>query len=98
MEQYSDYIAHLDGFTVIPGGWLNHHWVQLGYQIADSVAGGAYSFVGTCFILAILDIIGRWYPLFRIRMYEEEELLGFDDVEIGEFAVRFLFLELGMIF
>lgn len=27
----SDYIAHLDGYSVIEGGWLNHHWVQLGY-------------------------------------------------------------------
>jgi len=35
----SDYIAHLDGATVIDGGWLNHHYIQLAYQIADSVSG-----------------------------------------------------------
>ena len=24
----ADYIAHLDGYTVIKGGWLNRHWVS----------------------------------------------------------------------
>ena len=34
----ADYVAALDGITVIPGGWINGHWVQLGYQLAGSVA------------------------------------------------------------
>jgi Amt family ammonium transporter len=85
----SDYIAHLDGYTVIPGGWLNHHWVQLGYQLADSLAGGSYSFVGTCIILGCLDGLGKFLPIFKLRATEEEEILGIDDVEIGEFAVSF---------
>ena len=33
----ADYIAHLDGFSVIKGGWVNQHWIQLAYQLADSV-------------------------------------------------------------
>jgi len=33
--------------TVIPGGWLDRNWVQLGYQVAESCAGMAYSFVMT---------------------------------------------------
>jgi Amt family ammonium transporter len=90
VDWYSDYIAHLDGYTVIDGGWLNKNWVQLGYQIADSVAGGAYSFVGTCIILAALDFIGKFLPVFRLRVSEDEEGLGIDDVEIGEFAVSLL--------
>ena len=40
-------VAAFDGFTVIPGGWLDHNYIQLGYQLADSVAGMAYSFVMT---------------------------------------------------
>lgn len=40
-------VAGFDGFSVIDGGWLDHHWVQLGYQIADSLAGFSYSFVMT---------------------------------------------------
>jgi Amt family ammonium transporter len=66
---------------------LNKNWVQLGYQVADSLAGGAYSFVGTCIILAALDFIGKFLPVFKLRASEEEEILGIDDVEIGEFAV-----------
>lgn len=36
-------IAGLDGVTEIPGGWIDHHWVQLGYQVAD--VSGLSSFV-----------------------------------------------------
>lgn len=86
----ADYIAHLDGYTNIEGGWLNHHWIQLGYQLADSVTGGAYSFVGTCIILGCLDFIGKFLPVFKLRASEEEEVLGIDDVEIGEFAYDYV--------
>jgi hypothetical protein len=92
----SDYIAHLDGYSVISGGWLNHHWIQLGYQLADSFAGGAYSFVGTCVILAALDSLGKFVPALRLRATEEEEALGIDDVEIGEFAVCFSLPRIGI--
>ncbi|KAF2088841.1 ammonium transporter 1 [Saccharata proteae CBS 121410] len=88
----ADYIAHLDGTTTIDGGWLNHHWIQLGYQLADSVAGGVYSFGGTCVILGVLGFLGSYFPIFRLRATEEEEILGIDDVEIGEFAVSALSL------
>lgn len=80
----SDYVAHLDGFSVIPGGWLNHHYIQLGYQLADSVSGFAYSFCGTCIILFVMN----WIPGLSLRASEEEEINGIDDAEIGEFAVR----------
>jgi len=86
----ADYIAHLDGYTVIDGGWLNHHWIQLGYQLADSFTGGAYSFLGTCLIHGALDFIGRVIPAFRLRATEEEEAAGIDDVEIGEFAYDYV--------
>jgi len=86
----ADYIAHLDGYTVISGGWLNRHWIQLGYQLADSFSGGAYSFFGTCLILGALDFIGKFVPALRLRATEEEEALGIDDVEIGEFAYDYV--------
>jgi len=79
----SDYIAHLDGTTVIPGGWLNKHWIQMGYQLADSASGFAYSFVGSCLILFLINLI----PGCHLRASEEAEILGMDDAEIGEFAV-----------
>lgn len=40
-------IANLDGITVIPGGWLDKNYIQLGWQLADSVTGLSYSFVMT---------------------------------------------------
>jgi ammonia channel protein AmtB len=40
-------IAGSDGSPPINGGWLDHHYIQLAYQAADSAAGFSYSFVVT---------------------------------------------------
>ncbi|KKK12560.1 hypothetical protein AOCH_004329 [Aspergillus ochraceoroseus] len=82
----ADYIAHLDGVTEIPGGWINHNYIQLGYQLADSVSGMAYSFFGSCIILFIINMI----PGLSLRATEEDEILGIDDAEIGEFAYDYV--------
>ncbi|GKT40074.1 ammonium transporter 1 [Colletotrichum spaethianum] len=82
----ANYIAHLDGVSEIDGGWINQNWIQLGYQLADSFSGGAYSFVGTCIILFIMNMI----PGLRLRATEEAEILGIDDAEIGEFAYDYV--------
>jgi Amt family ammonium transporter len=78
----ADYIAHLDGFSEIDGGWLNHHWIQLAYQLCDGVTGMAYSFVLSCIILFLLNFI----PGLHLRASEQEEIMGMDETEIGEFA------------
>jgi ammonium transporter, Amt family len=82
----SDYIAHLDGFTVINGGWLNHNYIQLAYQLADCVSGFSYSFFGTCLILFIMNLI----PGLSLRVTAEEEALGLDDAQLGEFAYDYV--------
>lgn len=82
----SDYIAHLDGVTKIDGGWINQNYIQLGYQLADSVTGFAYAFVGTCIILFLMNLI----PGLSLRAPEEDEIMGIDDAEIGEFAVSLI--------
>lgn len=79
-------IAHLDNIQTIEGGWLNQHWIQLAYQLADSFAGGSYSFFGTCLILFILNLI----PGLQLRASEDAEILGIDDAEIGEFAYDYV--------
>lgn len=79
-----DYIARLDGSTQIDGGWLNRNYIQLVYQLADSVAGIAYSFGGSCIILFLINLI----PGLGLRSKEEDEIVGIDDAELGEFAVR----------
>jgi ammonium transporter, Amt family len=81
-----DWVAHLDNIQVIKGGWLNQNWIQLAYQLADSVCGGAYSFAGTCLILFILNLI----PGLQLRASEDAEILGIDDSEIGEFAYDYV--------
>ncbi|KAI0906320.1 ammonium transporter [Ustulina deusta] len=85
----ADYIASLDGFSVIPGGWINHNYVQLGYQIADSVAGFSYSFVLTCVILFLMNLV----PGLSLRVKPEEEDIGTDDTQLGEFAYDYVELQ-----
>ena len=82
----ADYIAHLDGFTEIPGGWLNHNYIQLGYQLADCVSGFSYSFVMTCVILFLMNLV----PGLSLRVTAEEEELGIDDCQLGEFAYDYV--------
>jgi len=74
-------IPALDG-VVIPGGWLDGHWIQLGYQAADSVAGLSYSFVVTSLILFVMDKI----PGLSLRADPESEAKGLDETELGELA------------
>ena len=57
--------------------------MQIVYQLADSAAGFAYSFLGTCLILLLINFIPGLY----LRATEEDEIMGMDDTEIGEFAV-----------
>ena len=78
-----DYIAALDGETVIEGGWIQQHWIQIAWQAAAVFAGAAYSFVLTGLILFVLNRI----PGFKLRVTPQEEIFGIDDIEIGEFAV-----------
>lgn len=78
----ADYIARLDGSTEIDGGWLNHNYIQLGYQLAGACATLAWSFVVSSIILLILNRI----PFLRLRLSEEDELAGTDSAEIGEDA------------
>jgi Amt family ammonium transporter len=82
-------VAGFDGITVIPGGWFDHHWVQLGYQIADSCASLSYSLVMTTIILWVMHFI----PGLALRVDEESEILGIDDAEMGEFAYDYVGLE-----
>ena len=37
----ADFIAATEGVRLITGGWINKHWKQLGFQLADFVSIGA---------------------------------------------------------
>ena len=86
----ADYIAHLDGFTVIPGGFVNGNWIQLAIQLGDSAAGAGYSFTMTSIILISMSFIGRFVPAFRLRADPAAEEIGMDDAEIGEYAYDYV--------
>lgn len=74
-------VVTFDG-TEIAGGWINHNWVQLGYQVADTAAITGYAFVVTMIILVVMDYI----PGMSLRVSEEGELVGLDEDQIGEWG------------
>jgi hypothetical protein len=47
-------VAHNDAFLDIPGGWLDHHYVQLAKQLAWAGAGAGWTFVVTFIIMVRL--------------------------------------------
>ncbi|WFD36591.1 hypothetical protein MCUN1_003474 [Malassezia cuniculi] len=69
-------------------GWINRHFIQLAYQLADSAAGFGWSFVLTAILLVAIDHI----PGCKFRGTEEEELIGTDLAQIGEEAYVLPFL------
>jgi len=75
----ADYISHLDG-ELIAQGWMNHHYVQLPYQLAGIGAIWGWSFVVTALVLLIMNFI----PFLKLRMSEEDELLGSDVAQLEE--------------
>ncbi|ORX33997.1 ammonium transporter [Kockovaella imperatae] len=79
-------IAYLDGASEISGGWLDRHYIQLGYQCADAVTGFTWSFVVTTIILWVMHFI----PGLRLRASEEAEIVGIDDAYLGEFAYDYV--------
>lgn len=81
----SKHIAGLDG-TVIKGGWVNGHWLQVPIQLADGLTGGAYSFTLSCLILFAISYI----PGFHLRVNDKQELMGIDASEIGEYAYDYV--------
>merc|ERR1712000_295752 len=82
----ASWIAKLDGAEWEPLGWIEHHWVQMGYQFAGTVAAFAWSFTLPCLILFLLNLV----PGLSLRATPEEEELGMDDVQLGEFAYDYV--------
>ncbi|KAF9524061.1 ammonium transporter [Crepidotus variabilis] len=80
----SSSIIALDGVsTNVRGGWVDHNWKQLYIQLAYIVAACAYTFVMTALVAKLVDITPVLGPL---RCSPEGEIVGMDELEIGEFA------------
>ncbi|THH28289.1 hypothetical protein EUX98_g5911 [Antrodiella citrinella] len=72
--------------TSVPGGWIRHNWKQLYIQVAYICAAVGYSFVVTALLAKGLNMI----PFLRLRSTPEEEALGMDDIQIGEFVTDYV--------
>lgn len=72
--------------TLFKGGWLDHHYIQLGYQLAVPLAAAGYSFVVSVLILYILQLI----PGLHLRITAEDEELGIDFAEHDEYAFDYV--------
>jgi Amt family ammonium transporter len=80
-------IIAMDDVNVgISGGWINHHWKQLYIQFTYVVATCAYTFFMTALVAKAVDLI----PGLKLRSSPEGEMLGMDEVEIGEFASDYI--------
>ncbi|KAF8732396.1 hypothetical protein AX14_004431 [Amanita brunnescens Koide BX004] len=79
-------IAALDGSTSIPGGLIDGNWRQLYIQLGYVCATCVYSFFITANIANGLNKI----PGLGLRATAEDERLGMDEVEIGEFAADYI--------
>lgn len=73
-------VASFDGSALIDGGWINHNWIQLGYQLADSSFGFGWSFAVTLILLFALDRI----PGLHFRASDDDEVIGMDLAQVGE--------------
>lgn len=68
--------------TAINGGWISQNYVQVGYQLAGTVAIAVYSFVVSAGLLLVINRI----PGLHLRVSESEEMNGLDILQIGEEA------------
>ncbi|OQV11853.1 Ammonium transporter 1 [Hypsibius exemplaris] len=82
------WVGLLDG-TAIDGGWLEHNWIQVAYQLGSSIAIAAWSFGISVIILYLINRV----PCLRLRQTEEDEALGGDFVEMGEVGYMLLISE-----
>jgi Amt family ammonium transporter len=68
------------------GGWLDGNWIQVPVQLAAIGSVSVWSFVVTYIILVILNKI----PSFKLRLADEDEIIGTDWAEMGERAYGYL--------
>ncbi|KAK9475687.1 ammonium transporter AmtB-like domain-containing protein [Lipomyces japonicus] len=69
----ANWVSMLDGASDY-SGWVDHHYIQLGYQLAEVCAIVGYTFVVTVILLLIIDHI----PGLKFRVPEHQEIEGLD--------------------
>lgn len=82
-------VTNNDGYTVIPGGWLDGHWVQFAKQLAWAAVGFTWTFVVTYAIMFVINLV----PGLHFRASDEAEVVGMDEVEHMEFVADYAFYQ-----
>jgi Amt family ammonium transporter len=72
------------GGSTINGGWIDHHWRQMGIQIAGMCAIAGWSFVVSLILLKVINLI----PGLSLRVAAQDEARG-DAGVMGEMAWNF---------
>lgn len=77
-------VPAMDGMSVgeyeYAGGWWDQHYAQMGYQLAAAVTCASWSFAISYILLFIIN----WIPGCRIRVSEQEELEGLDEIYLED--------------
>lgn len=77
-------IPAMDGVSIgeseYAGGWWNQHYKQMGYQVTAALTCATWSF---CISYSLLFIINK-IPGCRIRVTEQEELEGLDEIYLED--------------
>ncbi|SGZ12270.1 BQ5605_C028g10492 [Microbotryum silenes-dioicae] len=74
--------------SLVPGGWINKQYKQMGWQLASALAIITWTGVLTYIILFAIDHI----PGLHFRATEDQEILGIDETECGETGYDFVFM------
>ncbi|GAA5849152.1 hypothetical protein JCM8547_006463 [Rhodosporidiobolus lusitaniae] len=83
------WVSAWDGATDIEGGWIDHNYKQMGYQLAGCLTIAAYTSVVSYSLLVVINLI----PGCKFRCSEDYEIIGVDEGELGEFAHDYLHLD-----
>lgn len=72
----ASWVPALDGVsgTTYTGGWWEHNWIQMGYQLAAATTCAAWAFTVSCILLFVINKI----PGCKLRVDEEDEMRGLD--------------------
>lgn len=81
-------VAAMDG-TIIPGGWIDGNWKQVGIQLAGASVITVWSFLVTLILAFIFSKI----PALSLRCSPDDEKTGLDHVAIGEAAYELIQVE-----
>lgn len=67
----------------------DRNWIQLGKQVAWAVVGITWTFVITYAIMFLINLV----PGLHFRATEEAEIVGMDEVELGEYVADYAFFD-----